>query len=188
GETGGASESGSGEARASSGETGGAGESGSGDARASSGEESTGETGTVDSGSGESSGGTGSFADSDAFETSEETGGISCRSTFDGSGHLGELSDEFDDPNTRACWFVLHEVEGAAPTFDHLDIAETVPGAMTMLPRAGGWFHHFHGPLLYKEVAGDFMLEVEASATSIVNPGGVPTRPFNSTGLLLRDQ
>jgi hypothetical protein len=97
-----------------------------------------------------------------------------------------DLSDEFDDPATLSRWRQWDEVEGETRT-EHLDLAETHPGMLTLRPRAGGWYGSHSGPLIYKMVSGDFRVETWVSAHQLGDPEAPPNEQFNSAGLLARD-
>lgn len=97
------------------------------------------------------------------------------------------LSDEFDDPATLSRWRRWHEVLGVDPRHELLDIGQTNPDQLTVRPRTSGWFGGFEGPLLYKMIRGDFMVETSVAATKIGDPSVPPDEQFNSAGLLVRD-
>jgi hypothetical protein len=108
-------------------------------------------------------------------------------STGDDPDPLSIHDDEFDDPDTLADWTFRHEHEGTAPDHSSLDVGETRAGHLTVRPIAGGWFDDTAGFFMWREVTGDFLVEVEISAGALSNPAIPPTRPFNSAGLLVRD-
>jgi hypothetical protein len=83
-----------------------------------------------------------------------------------------ELSDELDDPGTLSRWRQWDEVEGGERT-EHVDVAESNPGMLTLRPKAGGWYGSYQGPLIYKMVRGDFRVETWVSAAKVGN-GEVP--------------
>lgn len=97
-----------------------------------------------------------------------------------------ELSDELDDPGTLSRWRQWDEVEGETRT-EHLDVAESTAGMLTLRPRAGGWYGSYRGPLIYKMVKGDFRVETWVSAHKLGNVEVPPDEQFNSAGLLARD-
>lgn len=97
------------------------------------------------------------------------------------------LSDEFDDPATLPRWRRWHEVVGVDARHELLDIDQTNPGMLTLRPRAGGWFGGFEGPLLYKMLRGDFLVETSVQAAKVGDPGAPPDEAFNSAGLMVRD-
>lgn len=99
----------------------------------------------------------------------------------------GSLSDEFDDPSTLARWRQWHQVQGEDPRHELLDLAERNPGMLTIRPRAGGWYGHHQGPLLYTMVSGDFRVETWVSAAKVGDPQAPPDEQFNSAGLMARD-
>lgn len=97
-----------------------------------------------------------------------------------------ELSDELDDPATLSRWRQWDEVDGEART-EHLDLAQSNPGMLTLRPKAGGWYGSYSGPLIYKMVSGDFRVETWVSAAKLGNPEAPPDEQFNSAGLIARD-
>jgi len=97
------------------------------------------------------------------------------------------LSDEFDDPSTLANWRQWHQVAEVEPRHDLLDIDLTNPGMLTVRPRTSGWFGDYEGPLLYKMIEGDFVIEAWVAASKIGDPSAPPDEQFNSVGLLARD-
>lgn len=100
---------------------------------------------------------------------------------------LSALDDEFDDPATLASWTLLHEELGAPPPYDLLDIDTTVPGKLAITPLVSSWYMEQMATFLYKEVSGDFVVEVDAAAYKKGTVNGAPTEIFNSGGLLVRD-
>lgn len=97
------------------------------------------------------------------------------------------LSDEFDDASTRSRWRLWQDVSGEDPRHELLDIDQTHPGMLTIRPRAGGWYAEHEGPLLYKLVDGDFLVETWVAASKVGDPDAPPDQPYNSAGLLVRD-
>lgn len=100
---------------------------------------------------------------------------------------LEELSDEFDDPTTFCAWRVRHEIEGTPSQIRSIDITQFEQGFLTVIPETSGWYGDFDGPFLYKEIEGDFIVEVSVTASSLADPAAPPTLPFSSAGLLIRD-
>ena len=75
---------------------------------------------------------------------------------------LTPLSDEFDDATTLADWTRIHETEGwNADQLQVWDIDGTQAGRMAMLPHTTVWYQDYRGPLVYKEITGDFVVTTE---------------------------
>lgn len=111
-----------------------------------------------------------------------------CISSYDGNGDLAALSDEFDDPTSLECWRAYESLDEMGVPLDQVDIDIDVfnPSELTIEPYvSGGWFDDFTGPLVYKHVAGDFMLEVSVTVSNA--DGTWPFDPFNSAGIVVRD-
>lgn len=98
-----------------------------------------------------------------------------------------EFSDEFDDASTLSSWMRGHEVEGRDAQYSVLDVDDSSPGALTIVPTREGWFGDFDGPLLFKMIEGDFVVETLVRAGNTADENSAPTRFFNSAGLLVRD-
>ncbi len=97
------------------------------------------------------------------------------------------LSDELDDPATLSRWRQWDQVQGEDPSYEHLDLAQSNPGRLTLRPKAGGWYGSYQGPFIYKMVRGDFRVETWVSAAKLGNPEAPPDEQFNSAGLMVRD-
>lgn len=110
-----------------------------------------------------------------------------CFSVANDPTDLASLSDDFDDTTQLACWNALdvRDDSGVPLAETNIAIDSTIPGALAIEPLVtGGWFDDFRGPFLYKDVTGDFMLEVSVSVEA--GDGGWPADPFNSAGILAR--
>jgi hypothetical protein len=97
------------------------------------------------------------------------------------------LSDEFDDASSLECWARREVVEGTPAQYELLDVDTTVPGQLVIEPTGSGWYDDDEGPFLYKELTGDFVVEVEAAALDEGDLVSAPSEPFHSAGLLARD-
>jgi len=97
------------------------------------------------------------------------------------------FSDEFNDGSTLPKWTRAHEAEGTPALYSTLDVDDSSAGALTMVPTEAGWFADFQGPLLFKVVSGDFIVETSLVAGSVGAPQNPPSQVFNSAGLLVRD-
>lgn len=98
---------------------------------------------------------------------------------------LAGLSEEFNDP-----FDLLHFTDLNSGAHDILDVAFLNPGRLTLSPinvAETGWYSENRGAFLYKEVTGNFMVEVELSVGRQTNAALAPRGQFNSAGLVLRD-
>lgn len=97
------------------------------------------------------------------------------------------FSDEFDS-NSLSEWSLRHVVEGTAAQYSTLDINQTVPGALTIVPGlTPGWFDSDDGPLVFKNIDGNFSVHTRLVADSLSSPGNPPGSNFNSAGLMARN-
>lgn len=146
--------------------------------------EGAGDTATVDDGATTMAPGDAGEADETATDTGPgggETGGL------DPADVDPDFSDEFDDASTLSGWMRAHQVEGRDAQYSTMDIDESTAGALTIVPTRDGWFGDFDGPLLFKMVSGDFVVETLVTAGNTADPDSPPTQFFNSAGLLVRD-
>ncbi len=75
---------------------------------------------------------------------------------------IAPLSDEFDDPNSIADWQRVNQVEGwNADQLQLWNVDQTQPGRMVMQPHTVVWYENWRGPMVFKEVAGDFVFTTE---------------------------
>ncbi|MGB0715084.1 MAG: hypothetical protein ACPGXK_04345 [Phycisphaerae bacterium] len=101
---------------------------------------------------------------------------------------LAPLSDEFDDGSSQSDWSRVHVVEGwNADDLEVFDIDATTAGRMTMVPFTTSWFEDYRGPLVFKEVTGDFVIttDVEVSARDGVSVPGIGTE-YSLAGIMIR--
>lgn len=99
---------------------------------------------------------------------------------------LAALSDEFDDRRTLDDWQRVYEVEGSrADQLERFDIDRMRAGQMVLVPRAVVWYQDFRGPLVFKEVTGDFVV---STAIAVSNRAGTaaPSSQFSLAGLMIR--
>lgn len=106
---------------------------------------------------------------------------------------LAALSDEFEDPASRADWQRIHLVEGwNADQLAGYDVGATHPGRLTMVPHSTGWYEDYRGPLAFKEVSGDFRVTTLVHVTDRddvgnSDPDNVPNdSTFSLGGVMIR--
>ena len=105
-----------------------------------------------------------------------------------GGSPCAALNDEFDDAITLSCWTELDAAQGDPAQYSVLDIDETKPGMLTLEPNhTQGWFEDGDAPFLFKEIAGDFVVETHVTALSRNDLSSPPSQQYNSAGLLVRD-
>jgi hypothetical protein len=72
------------------------------------------------------------------------------------------LDDWFDDPSSLADWQRVNQVEGwNADRLQQWNVDQTQPGRMVMQPHSVVWYKKWRGPMVFKEVAGDFIFTTE---------------------------
>ncbi|MBK8251334.1 MAG: hypothetical protein IPK82_01530 [Polyangiaceae bacterium] len=152
---------------------------------------SGGTAGTAGSGTaGQPQGGTGTGGNATAGSNQGGTGAGGTTSSSGTGGtmdDLAALSDEFDNAATLPNWTLLHQELGLPAPYDTLDINQTEAGKLTIVPTVSAWYQDDMAAFLYKEVTGDFLVEVSAAAYQKGTENAAPTETFNSGGMLLRD-
>lgn len=95
-------------------------------------------------------------------------------------------NDEFDNPASLVNWININEVEGWSITqLENYNIGDTIDGNLFMMPLSVSWYEEYRGPLLFKEMAGDFVvtISVTASARDGIN---LPATDFSLAGIMIR--
>lgn len=100
---------------------------------------------------------------------------------------IAPLGDEFDDPATLTNWQRLNEVEGwNADKLELLDIDTSVGGSMRIMPHTTSWYADLTGPLVHKEISGDFVVTLSLDVTRRNDQAGRPTRQYSLGGIMIR--
>lgn len=103
------------------------------------------------------------------------------------SADLTALSDELDDPATMSEWRVLHVEENRPAQHSTLAIHTIDSGHLTLVPLHSGWYADTTGPLVYKEVQGNFLVQVRVAAGNVNDHSQPPSQEYNAAGILVRD-
>jgi beta-lactam-binding protein with PASTA domain len=99
----------------------------------------------------------------------------------------GGFSDEFNT-NSLSDWSLRHQVEGTAAQYSVLDINQSRPGFLSIVPnQTPGWFAGGDAPLIFKTLSGNFAVHTRVLADSVSSPGQAPGSNFNSAGLMARN-
>ncbi len=99
---------------------------------------------------------------------------------------LAPLSDEFDSSSSLTNWLRVNETEQwFADQLEALDISTSEVGRMVLMPHTVVWFNNWRGPLVYKEVTGDFVVTTDVRATGR-DGSSVPQTDFSLAGLMIR--
>ncbi len=100
---------------------------------------------------------------------------------------LAPLGDEFEDVASLDQWQRLNETEGwNADKLEQLDVNTSVPGHMRIMPHTTSWFMDLTGPLVYKEISGDFAVTMHMNVQRRNNQPGRPQRAFSLGGIMIR--
>ena len=100
---------------------------------------------------------------------------------------LAPLGDEFEDNSTLSQWLRLNDTEGwHADKLELLDINESAPGSMRIMPYTTTWFMDLTGPLVYKEISGDFAVTMRMNVQRRDGQLGRPQREFSLGGIMIR--
>ena len=106
---------------------------------------------------------------------------------------LSGLNDEFNDSSTIEQWQLVTEVEGwGTQHLETFDIDQSTPGALTIEPRTSTWYQDYQGELVFKEIAGDFIVTTHVTITDrddigVSDADDVPNDSnFSLGGVMLR--
>ncbi len=95
------------------------------------------------------------------------------------------LNDEFDDSRSLVNWKNINIVEQwGFQQLESYTIHSAIPGKLEMIPRTASWFGGWRGPLLYKEVVGDFVFTTKVNILGRDNT--IPIDDYNLAGVMLR--
>lgn len=95
------------------------------------------------------------------------------------------LSDEFDKPETLKEWQRVFRVEkSAADQLKRIQI-DAKTGRLILEPHAVVWYQDYRGPLVFKQVDGDFVATTQIRAHSRAGDGA-PRSQFSLAGLMIR--
>ncbi|WP_339733137.1 putative Ig domain-containing protein [uncultured Gimesia sp.] len=106
---------------------------------------------------------------------------------------LTDLSDDFEDAATIANWQRIYETEGwDADQLETWNIDDTQEGKMVLAPHTTVWFENYRGPLVYKELTGDFVVttQVQIGDRDDIGDNDLDDVPdgsqFSLAGLMIR--
>ena len=98
------------------------------------------------------------------------------------------LNDEFDSSSTIVDWSNINDVEGW--NAEHLrvfNIDQSASGNLYMRPWTTSWFNNWRGPLLFKNVDGDFSFTTKVTVTDSTGTG-LPTSLYSLAGVMIREE
>ncbi len=108
---------------------------------------------------------------------------LSAACSFAANAKLESFSDDFSNASTIKEWKVHNR--------DHLKTFEVQDGKLVMEPNAKvsriAWYMDDTGPLVYKQISGDFLAEIKLKVGSMKEPNRAPYGSFNSGGFVVRD-
>ncbi|MDP9143910.1 MAG: hypothetical protein M3N43_04310 [Actinomycetota bacterium] len=98
---------------------------------------------------------------------------------------LAALDDEFTGAASLGQWQWHHAVEGWPDLMQSAAIDSSGgQGQLVLEPQVSSWYDNWHGPLLFKEVDGDFDVVTRVDAQGL--EGSLPGTPWSLTGLMAR--
>ncbi|MEL6389240.1 MAG: hypothetical protein AAFQ02_03705 [Bacteroidota bacterium] len=105
---------------------------------------------------------------------------------FSGFGQLSLLSDEFDDSRSLSNWNDINVTEGwGIQPLEWYSIDDSLEGHFQIAPYTSSWFNEWKGSLLFKEVAGDFVITTEVKSRSRSSDNR-PQSQFSLAGIMVR--
>ncbi|WP_144394272.1 DUF1349 domain-containing protein [Pleionea sediminis] len=95
------------------------------------------------------------------------------------------LSDDFENNTTLSEWLLRHQVENTPSQITELTI--NANGQLQFNLESSYWYLNNVAPLVFKELAGNFMVTVQLAALNENNASLPPGSQYNSAGLMVRD-
>ncbi|WP_197997296.1 putative Ig domain-containing protein [Gimesia panareensis] len=75
---------------------------------------------------------------------------------------LTALSDDFENAATLTDWQRIYQTEGwSSDQLETWDINQSQPGRMVLMPYTTVWYQDYRGPMVYKEITGDFVVTTQ---------------------------
>lgn len=93
----------------------------------------------------------------------------------------GAFADDFDGPTLDPAWRWLHDTERWPDQMRSVAVAD---GALELEPWTTAWFEDHHGPMVYREVTGDFVATARVRSRGLRTE--VPRKSYSFTGLIAR--
>jgi regulation of enolase protein 1 (concanavalin A-like superfamily) len=94
------------------------------------------------------------------------------------------VDEEFADSAALGRWTWFHDAERWPDMRRRTAVRTAGTGELYLEPHTSGWYADFHGPFLYRLVAGDFVATARVLAEA--PDGGVPRIPWSLGGLMVR--
>lgn len=98
---------------------------------------------------------------------------------------LAHLSDEFD-ASTKNTWLLRSKTEGGESQLERLAMNPAdAPGQMVMMPYTCTWYQAYRGPMVYRNVTGDFAVTTNVTVSNRAGTG-TPSADYSLAGIMLR--
>lgn len=112
---------------------------------------------------------------------------LACLLAFSLLAQIDTLNDEFNSPCSLMNWHNITQVEGwDAEHFEELDISETHPGELRLMPHTSAWYADFRAGYLFKELTGDFVITASVQVTNRAGQAAIPVSNYSLGGIMLR--
>lgn len=99
---------------------------------------------------------------------------------------LAHLSDEFENPATFKNWQRVYQVEQTgADQLQRIDIGQSQPGWLRLMPYTSSWYQDWRGVLMFKPIEGDFVVTTKIQAMSR-HGSGAPNSLYSLAGIMIR--
>jgi len=103
------------------------------------------------------------------------------------NGQIQLNNDEFDSAATLSNWSNITDVEGwNAEHLRMFNINTTSTDKLYMRPWTTSWFGNWRGPLLFKNITGDFSFTTQVSVTDSIGTG-LPSSNYSLAGIMIRE-
>ena len=124
------------------------------------------------------------IAASDGTNTETAASPMATQSSLD---DLAVLSDEFENAATLSSWIRLNDTEGwNADKLEVHDVDTSAAGQMRIMPHTTSWYADLTGPLVYKEITGDFIVTTQLDVRRRNSAAGRPVPLYSLGGIMIR--
>ncbi|HSH93868.1 MAG TPA: Ig-like domain-containing protein, partial [Roseimicrobium sp.] len=100
---------------------------------------------------------------------------------------LAPRGDEFGNASSISQWSLLQNAEGwNINKLEQWNVNSSAPGRMRLMPTTTAWYMNLRGPMVFKEVTGDFIATVRIDIGRRNNQPGRPEAAYSFGGLMIR--
>lgn len=105
---------------------------------------------------------------------------------FEANAQIQLWNDEFKHSESIAAWSDINATESwGINQLKVLNVNDSVPGKLIMIPHTVSWYEEYRGPLVYKNIGGNFVVTTSITAQNR-NRDNIPNSDYSLAGIMLR--